>query len=307
MVNRVGKSKKQEKSIGSKKLHAASFSFFVNLGLIIFKGIVFFLTGSIAILAESLHSLFDLLASVFAYIGIKHAEKPADAEHLYGHEKYENLSSLAQTILIVITSIVILNEAAKRIHYPKTIEFLWAGIAVTIVAIIADLFISRYLHKASEKFGSHALEAGAYHFTTDLWSSTTVLAGFIFVYLGFPMFDSIAAIVVALMMLWISYKLAVKSINILMDKAPSNEVIEKVGRIIMSFKSVKVFHKLRARHAGNKILVQFHIHISEKKTVKQGHMLAHKMKERIMKEISGVKDVLIHVEPYNPKYKCKEK
>lgn len=104
-----------------KKLRAASFSIGVNVFLILMKLVVAFVTGSLAILAELAHSFFDMLASMFAYLGIKKAGEPADETHHYGHEKYENLSSLAQTVLIVITSMLVIYEAISRIISPKPI------------------------------------------------------------------------------------------------------------------------------------------------------------------------------------------
>jgi len=294
------KKDKDASSEGSKKLRAASFSIFVNVFLIALKGVVTVLTGSLAILAELAHSVFDMLASLFAYAGIKKAEEPADKTHLYGHEKYENLSSFAQTILIVVTSVLIIYEALSRIAAPRKIEATELGLVVMVVTIGIDYFLSRYLHRTSKKYGSAALEADAYHFTTDLWGALAVIIGLGFVLLGFPVFDAIAAITVALLMLWISYGLGKKSINVLTDRSPSDEVLERIEKIVASTPGVKSFHNLRARQAGAKIFIDLDMHVSPQITVRRAHAVSHNVKKRLMKEMPNIKNVNIHIEPHLP-------
>jgi len=269
----------------------------VNAFLIIMKAVVAIITGSIAILAELAHSLFDMLASIFAYVGIKKAEEPADKTHLYGHEKFENLSSFAQTILIVVTSMLIIYEALNRIGVPKKLEATELGLIVMFITIVIDYFLSRYLHGKSKEYGSTALEADAYHFTTDLWGALSVIIGLGFVFLGFQIFDAIAAMVVAIIMLWISYGLGKRSINVLMDGSPSYEVIERISRIIASTHGVFGFHNLKARYAGKKIFLDFNIHVAPKITARKAHEIAHKVEKRLIKEIPNIKQVTIHIEP----------
>lgn len=283
------------------KLGAASFSIYVNIFLTIIKLGVAILTNSLAIIAELMHSLFDLLASVFAYFGIKKAAEPADEKHQFGHEKIENISSLLQTLLIVVTSAIIIYESIHRLIEPKPINAGLIGLTVMALTIIIDFFISRYLHKASDNYGSVALEADAYHFTTDLWCAIAVVIGLFFVYLGFPIFDSIAAIIVALLMLWISYKLGEKAIHSLIDGTPPNFIIEKMAKIIASTKGVRTFHKLKARNAGSMTLIEVHIWVNPNLTLKAAHKIAHDVKKRLIKAIPTIKDATIHVEPYNPK------
>ncbi len=284
----------------SKKLRAASMSIGVNLFLIVIKLAVAIITGSLAIFAELAHSFFDMIASIFAYTGIKKAEEPADSSHHYGHEKFENLSSLAQTILIVITSVIIIYEALDRIRSPKPIEATELGLIAMVATIGVDYFVSKYLHKASEEHGSSALEADAYHFTTDMLGAIAVIVGLVFVMAGFTMFDSFAAIFVALLMLWISYRLGRKSINALMDVSPQDAVMKQIGAIISSTPGVENFHKLKARYVGKKILVDVHVQVSCNITVQEGHDISHDVKERLIAEFPDIKEVTIHIEPNPP-------
>ena len=284
---------------GNKKLKAASYSLYVNVFLIILKVSVVYATGSLAILAELLHSGFDLLASVFAYMGIKKAEEPADNSHPYGHEKFENLSSLAQTILIVLTSLFIIYEAVSRIFSKEhaVVGSTELGIGVMVLTIFIDYFLSRYLHGASSEYGSAALEADAYHFTTDLWGAIAVIVGLVFVMLGYPVFDSIAALFVAMLMLWISYHLGLKSFNVFMDTSPPVEVIKAIEEILSNIPGVGSYHKLRVRQAGSKLIVDVHIQVSPKMSVEEGHYIAHEVKAGLLKKNADIKEVTVHVEP----------
>jgi len=290
---------------GGRKLRAASFSLGVNVLLILLKLSVVLVTGSLAILAELLHSFFDMLASLFAYIGIRKAQEPADESHLYGHDKFENLSSLAQTILIVVTSFLVIYEAVNRIASPTKIESTELGLGVMVITIVIDYFLAKYLHKTSRDYGSAALEADAYHFSTDLWGAISVIVGLVFVMLGFPVFDSLAAIVVALLMLWISYKLGTKALHVLMDRSPPQEYIDKIRNAISSTTGVESFHKLRVRQAGSRYLVELHIQVSPKKSVEEGHYIGHDVKARVMKDVPNIKEVTVHVEPKTSRFKKK--
>ena len=290
---------------GGRKLRAASFSLGVNVLLILLKLSVVLVTGSLAILAELLHSFFDMLASLFAYIGIRKAQEPADESHLYGHDKFENLSSLAQTILIVVTSFLVIYEAVNRIASPTKIESTELGLGVMVITIVIDYFLAKYLHKTSRDYGSAALEADAYHFSTDLWGAISVIVGLVFVMLGFPVFDSLAAIVVALLMLWISYKLGTKALHVLMDRSPPQEYIDKIRNAISSTTGVESFHKLRVRQAGSRYLVELHIQDSPKKSVEEGHYIGHDVKARVMKDVPNIKEVTVHVEPKTSRFKKK--
>jgi cation diffusion facilitator family transporter len=283
-------------STGS-KLGAATVSIIVNIALMALKLFVAIATGSIAVFAELAHSFFDLLASVLAYIGIRLADRPEDPDHHYGHEKFENLSSLAQTLLIVLTSIFIFYEAGRRIMEPGPIEAAELGLIAMLATIAVDYYVSNFLHRASAQYESSALEADAFHFTTDLWSAIAVVIGLAFVYIGFPIFDSIAAIAVAIMMLKVSYDLGLKAVGALSDRSPPPSVVTRMEMIVRGTPGVKGFHKMRARQAGKKILVEVHIQVPARISVARGHEIAKSVKLQIKNEFPNVKDVTVHVEP----------
>jgi len=284
--------------VASEKLGAALFSIGANVFLIALKLTVAAYTGSLGILAEAAHSFFDLLASILAYVGIKKAEEPPDETHHYGHEKFENVSSLLQTALIAITSLVIIYEAYNKLTSGiHAINEGAIGMAAMLIAIAIDYAVSRKLHATADQHGSPALEADAYHFTTDILSTLAVIAGLAFAAFGYPIADVVAAVVVALVMLQLSYKLGMKAILVIMDRSPDLETMERVARIITSHPKVKGYHSLRGRMAGNMALIDVAIHLPSHMKLDDAHAIAEELEERIKAEVPFVKEVVVHVEP----------
>lgn len=282
--------------MGNKKLLAAKFSIGVNSLFIILKLAVGIISGSIGILAESMHSFFDLIASIFAYLGIKKAGEPYDRTHPYGHEKFENLSSILQMILIAAVAVVILYEALGKFSNPK-VEFEEYGIILMIVTTLVSYRLAKYLHRVSGEEHSHALEADAYHFTSDVWSSLAVMSGLVLAKLGFPQADPLAAIAVAIIMLKLSFTTGMKMLAILLEHGVEESVQKEIRAIIRMDKRIVRFHKLRARYIGAKIWVDVHIHLKKRLSLKQAHAIAHELKNRIMGKMKKVKEVNIHLEP----------
>ena len=285
----------------NEKLNAAIKSVYVNIILNIIKLATGILTGSLGIIAEFIHSFFDLMASVFAYFGIKKASEPADKHHHYGHERIENISSLFQAALIALTSLFILYEAYKKItkggHAVKETVI---GIIVMVLTLIVDIAIATYLHKKSSKTGSPALEADAYHFSTDVWSTTAVIIGLGAAYLGYPLFDILGAVFVALLMLYLSIKLGLKSFEVMLDHVPDSRCLEEVSSTIANYHGVKGFHSLRAREAGSRIFVDVSIHLDKSLKIEKAHKIAERLELKIIKSCPKVKEVVVHVEPESP-------
>jgi cation diffusion facilitator family transporter len=281
----------------AKKLGAASLSIGVNITLFISKVVAAVLTGSIGLYAESAHSVFDLVASVLAYLGIKKAGEPEDHTHHFGHEKFENLSSLLQALLITGTAFIVLFEAYQKLQAPGGVESSEIGIILMLISIPVTLFTSRYLGKIAREEGSSALEADSAHFTTDVISSVSVLMGLVLVKLGYPIGDPLAAMVVGLVMLYISIELMLHSFFVFMDFSPDKKTMNEIRGIMVSEKRITRFHKLRARIAGSRILVDVHIHVPHDMPIEKAHMISHELEGRIIREVPRVKEVSIHIEP----------
>ncbi len=260
------------------------------------KLLIGIITGSLGILSEALHSALDLVAALITYISVQISDKPADEDHHYGHGKIENLSAFFETVLLLITCFWIIFEAVNRLISGKThIEIsIWSYVVVA-TSIIIDFTRSRALRRVAKKYNSQALEADALHFSTDIWSSTVVLIGLIFAQFGFFFADSIAALAVGVIVIYVSYRLGKRAIDVLLDKAPltTYQVIEKA---IKEITEISHFHDIKIRSAGADTFVEVNIHVKPELNIKEAHQIAHKAEEVILKIVERC-EVHIHIEP----------
>lgn len=278
------------------KKRVALLSVFAAIFLTGFKLIVGIVTGSLGILSEALHSALDMVAAVITYFSVRISDKPADRDHNYGHGKIENLSALIETILLVVTCVWIIYEAVHRLTTGKTeIEVSVWSYVVVVSSIVIDVSRSRALSRVAKKYNSQALEADALHFSTDIWSSAVVLAGLIFAQFGIFLADSVAALMVALIVLFVSYRLGKKAIDVLLDKAPA-ETINHVQKILKTYPEIKHYHHLKVRTAGADTFIKFNIHVEPDATVRQVHELCDKIEKELQIIIPRC-EVYIHAEP----------
>ncbi|MEI6696996.1 MAG: cation diffusion facilitator family transporter [Bacteroidota bacterium] len=262
------------------------------------KLIIGLLTGSIGILSEALHSGLDFVAAVITYFAVKISDKPADKDHQYGHGKFENLSAFIETLLLFVTCFWIIYEASHRILTGKTVieVSVWSYIVV-VASIIIDYSRSTALSKVAKKYNSQALEADALHFSTDIWSSFVVLIGLVCAQFGFFLADSIAALIVAAIVIFIAFRLGKRSIDVLLDRT-SPETIEKINNIIIGIPEVLSFHNLKIRTSGAFTFVELNIHVEPKLTIEEAHEISHKVEEIICAAVEKC-EVHVHEEPEN--------
>jgi cation diffusion facilitator family transporter len=278
------------------KKRVALLSVFAAVFLTGFKLVIGILTGSLGLLSEALHSGLDLVAAVITYFSVRISDKPADREHNYGHGKIENFSALIETVLLLITCTWIIYEAIGRLTTGKThIEVnVWSYIVV-ISSIIIDITRSRALYKVAKKHNSQALEADALHFSTDIWSSAVVFFGLICANFGFFFADSVAALMVALIVLFVSYRLGKRAIDVLLDRAPKG-TIEKVEQVLATYSDVRKYHSLKIRTAGADTFIKFNIHLDPDSSLRNVHELCDKI-EKDLNALIPRSEVYIHAEP----------
>jgi cation diffusion facilitator family transporter len=245
------------------KEQVALSSIAASAGLTIAKAVVGILTGSLGILSEAGHSLIDLGATVMTYAAVRVSGTPPDEEHHYGHEKFEAVSALAETALLFLLSGIVVWEAIKRLieHGAPEVEATVWAFGVVIVSIVVDAARSRVLARVAKATKSEALEADALHFTSDIASSAAVLIGLIGVRLGAPWADSVAALVVAILVCVAGWRLGRRTINTLTDVAPEGAA-KTITAIAASVPGVVAVGQVRARKAGDKIFVEVTVAVS---------------------------------------------
>ncbi|HWT90206.1 MAG TPA: cation diffusion facilitator family transporter [Solirubrobacterales bacterium] len=281
------------------KSGAAALSIVSNSILIALKLAAGAITGSIAIITEAIHSLVDLVASVIAFVSVRKADVPADEEHPYGHEKVENLAANIEGILILVGAAVIFYEATHRLVAGSAVESLGVGIGVMAFSVVANLVVSGVLYRRAREHDSAALEGDAAHLRADALTSAGVLVGLGLVEVtGAAAFDSITALVVAAAIVVAGIRIIRRSSGVLVDEALPGEEMDRIEAAIAAARTPEVagYHKLRARRAGSRRYIDFHVQYRSGTTLERAHELAHQLRDRIEAEITQA-EVLIHVEP----------
>ncbi len=275
----------------------ATISVFAAFFLTGFKLVVGLLTGSLGILSEALHSGLDLIAAVMTLFAVRISDKPADTDHHYGHGKIENFSALIETFLLLLTCIWIIWEAVDRLKTGNThITISVWSFVVVISSIIIDITRSRALMKTAKKYNSQALEADALHFSTDIFSSLVVLVGLIGALLDYHVADSIAALLVAIIVFFVSLRLGKRSIDALLDRTPTDINQEKVRDIVKEICEVSTVHNIRIRTSGPDVFINLNIHVNPELSIQKAHDISHAVEDHIQNKIPR-SYVHVHAEP----------
>jgi len=286
------------------KRSAALSSIVAAVGLTVFKIVVGLSTGSLGILAEAAHSGLDLMAAVMTFLAVRFSGKPADRNHLYGHGKVENLSALFETLLLLVTCFWIIYEATHRLLYHAAdLEVNYWSFTVMITSILVDVSRSRTLSRAAKRYNSQALEADALHFSTDIWSSGVVILGLVLVKVSgwvrslafLHHADSVAAILVGLIVVYVSVRLGMRTIQALLDVAPSG-LEKKIISAVEVLPGVADCHNVRVRYSGPQLFVDIHVLVDGNQSLKEAHNLTEEIERAIQKLVPNA-DVTVHPEP----------
>jgi len=281
------------------KTRAAALSIASNSALILLKVAAGSITGSVAILSEAMHSSIDLIASIVAFISVRKADEPADAEHRYGHEKIENLSAAIEGMLILVGSGVIAYEAIRHLVVGATVERLGIGIAVVGVSAVANLVVGTIVGRRARSTESAALEGDAAHLRTDALTSVGVLVGLTLVQItGATWIDPIVALAVAAAIVVSGVRILTRSSRVLVDEALPGEEQRAISEAVRTFgpRGVVGYHQLRTRRAGARRYIDLHVQFRSGTTLEEAHAIAHELQDAIRARLRGA-DVLIHLEP----------
>lgn len=253
-------------------------------------------TNSLGILSEAAHSGLDLIAAVLTYTAVIISGKPADEKHHYGHGKIENLSAFFQTLLLVITCAWIIWEAIDRlITRSAQVEASVWGFLVIGVSIVVDISRSRALKRVAKKYHSQALEADALHFSSDIWSSSVVIIGLIFVSLNFPWVDALAAMGVAFLVLFVSYRLGRRTIDALMDRVPDG-IHDDIVALVKDVDGIERVKSVRMRTSGGRLFVDAIVNIPRTVPFQKVHIITDKIEKSVHGRFQNA-DVIVHAEP----------
>jgi len=269
----------------------------VNIALTIsqvFAGIV---SGSQGLIADGIHSLTDLVADFVVLFANHHSGKDADDDHHYGHQRYETAASLFLGVSLLAVGVGMLWKAGEKIIDPvPTGKIQIMALYVALGSLVAKELLFRYMLSVAERVRSSMLVANAWHARSDAASSLVVAVGIGGALLGYPILDSVGALVVGLMVGKAGWQFSWDALHDLMDRAVSEEEHKQIEEIIRSTNGVEGFHDLRTRKMGDMILVDVHIEVKKEITVQIGHDIALEARNRIMKELP-VLNVMTHIDP----------
>jgi cation diffusion facilitator family transporter len=284
------------------KGRAALMSVGTALVLVSLKVYLSIWTGSLSVLSEALHSGLDLVAAVITCLSLRVSDKPADADHPYGHAKFESFSAFVETGLLLLTAVYIIVEAFLRlIHGNSPVRPSLLAVALLGGMLILDLLRARKLQSVAQKYPSEALEADALHFSTDVWSTSVVLVGMAAVWLGqqfgapwLAYVDPLAALAVAGVIIWVGSRLGRRTLDALVDVAPI-ELQARVAEAAGSVEGVLSTERVRMRRAGNRYFVDVTISLPRTASLEQAHAASTAVEQRIANIVPA--DVMVHMEP----------
>jgi cation diffusion facilitator family transporter len=267
-------------SIQAEKRGVALNSVYVAVIITGLKLWVGFSSGSLGILSEAAHSGLDFLAALITYFSVRVSDRPADADHQYGHGKVENFSAFLETGLLLITCIWIVWEALRRLMTGSFhIEPSATAFIVLILSMALDYWRSYRLKRIAIKYDSQALEADALHFHTDIWSSGVVVLGLALVWVGdrwnipaMRMADPIAALLVAGVIIHVSWRLARQTIDALLDAAPTG-VRARITEEVAAVPDVLEVDRVRIRRAGNRYFADVSVAMSRRVTFQRSEQV----------------------------------
>ncbi|MGN6573031.1 MAG: cation diffusion facilitator family transporter [Pseudolabrys sp.] len=277
----------------NEKEQVALSSMAASAGLTIAKAIVGVMTGSLAILSEAGHSLIDFGATVMTYVAVRISGKPADEQHHYGHGKVEAISALAETALLFLLSGIVIWEAIKRLmeHEGHVVEATVWAFGVIVVSVVVDFFRARALTRVARETQSHALEADALHFSSDLWSSLAVLCGLGGVWFGYAWADSAAALVVAVLVCVAGWRLGKRTVDTLTDVAPPGAA-ELITATAARVPGVVRVDQVRARAVGETVFIDLAVAISRTLPIDRVDAIRDAVAAALRAKMSGAEPVV---------------
>ena len=281
-------------------MQAGRNSIIANVFLSIFKLCAGIFGNSAAMVADAVHSITDLISTVVAIIGIKLAGKKPDKNHPYGHERFECVATLILATLISLVGVgigwagvqMIITGQYNEIGLPNLL-----ALSAAVVSIGVKEAVYWYMRAVAKKIDSSALMADAIHSRADGLSSIGSLIGILGARVGFPILDSVAAIIICVFILKTAYGIFIDTIGRLTDRSCDDETLDKIRNVIIGQCDVLGIDQLKTRLAGNRIYVDVDISVNQSHTLNEAHAIAQCVHDVIESTFPKVKHCMVHVNP----------
>ncbi len=273
---------------------------FANFAVAAAKVVMGTIINSASMTADGFHSITDGTSNIVGLIGIGIAAKPVDADHPYGHKKYETLTGLFIVSMLGFLGFNIISGAIVKFGNPVMPQVTNVSLIVMLVTLAINIFVTTYEMKRGKQLKSTILISDAMHTRSDIYVTIGVLITLVSIKLGAPsIIDPIASLIVAGFILFAAYEIFKSVSGILVDKAVVEPGI--IEDICMKYPEVKAVHKIRSRGTTDDVFIDMHILAEPSLTLEESHMLAHNIENELREKISGNVQNVIHFEPYKEK------
>lgn len=279
---------------------AAFLGLVVNLSLGIVKLIGGIVGNSFALIADAVNSIGDVVTTVVVLFALRVAQRPADAEHPYGHTRAEGIAATNVALLVSISALMVGWEAVRRFTLPHEVPPIWTlWIAGASILIKEGLY--QYNFRVGKRTGSSAIIANAWDHRSDALCALAVLIGLGTIRLGgakYSWADEVASLIVVAVIVWSGMQMFRSSASELMDVQADPEFVNRIRKVAMSAPGVREVETLWVRKSGLEFFADIHIEVDQQLTVAEGHRIGHRVKDRLLEEFPNLRDVLVHLEPF---------
>jgi cation diffusion facilitator family transporter len=255
-----------------------------------------YMTNSLSMLSDGIHSFFDGASNVIGLIGVRVASHPPDENHPYGHRKFETMSTIAIVVLIFIAGIEILKKAYHSLTAQHEVEVTGISFSIMLVTLTINTGVMIYERRKGKELKSDFLLADAIHTKTDIYVSLSVIVSLIAVAAGFPVIDTVVSLFIAFMIAKMGYGILKSAADVLTDAAQIDP--SEIEKVACGLEGIKACHGIRTRGKEGAVHVDLHILVAPEMKTGDAHELAHSVEAAIMKAFPSVIDVVLHIEPY---------
>ena len=274
----------------------------VNAVLFVVKLVLGLMIGSVALIADAIHTLSDTGTSIIILIGFRIAKRPGDKEHPYGHGRAESIATLIIAVLLIVTGLELLRSAALRIYRPAlTVERIsWVVGGILVGAILIKELLARFAHELGVTIKSKTLEADCWHHRSDAFSTVLVLVAMVGAHYGYLRVDGMAGVAVALIVIWSGYIIMREAVGPLLGEKPSAELLGEIEKTALLLPGVRGVHNVMVHRYGQINLVSLHIEVPDDKPAGELHALSEEVEDAISAKLGG--DAVVHIDPLNAEH-----
>lgn len=272
----------------------------VNFALSVIKVSVGYPSGSLALVADGIHSLSDLITDIVVLLGEKLSSKKPDRSHPYGHGRAETFAGIAIAFILIFVGGTMIYYATIAIAKDEVTAPHAAVLVVGIISIVSKEWLYKVTRRTAVKSHSPSLYANAWHHRSDAFSSVAVVIGYILLQFGFGHGDQVAAITVGTLIIWVGVKIIGDAFRELTESAIDTETIKHIERIINSDPDIRHWHKLRARTVGREVFLDLHILVDPELNVASAHQISDNLEKNLDEQITRPINITIHIEPDIP-------